>query len=269
MSHYVIGDIQGCYDELQSLLSLIAFNESKDRLWITGDLVNRGPKSLEVLRFFENLSEQHQIVLGNHDLHLLAVAYGVAQSKPGDTLDAILNAPDRARLLDWLRYRPLLAYDQELNCVMTHAGIPPLWDVAQARRLALEVEASLRSSAPGAFFEHMYGNQPDQWRDDLVGFERLRCITNFFTRMRFCHADGRLDLRYKGEIAHKPADLYPWFDLPNRMLVKEKILFGHWAALNGKTDLPDVIALDTGCVWGNQLTAMRLEDGQVFRVSCG
>lgn len=269
MSNYVIGDIQGCYDELQSLLGLIHFNKTTDRLWITGDLVNRGPKSLDVLRFFKTLGSQHQIVLGNHDLHLLAVSLGVAQPKPGDTLDAILGAPDREELLEWLRHCSLLKHDKALNCVMTHAGIPPMWGLAQAKSLALEVEAILHGDNPKVFFEHMYGNQPDLWRDDLAGFERLRCITNYLTRMRFCYADGRLDLNYKGEIAGKPTDLYPWFELPNRMFINEKILFGHWAALNGKTGLSDVIALDTGCVWGNKLTALRLEDMQVFTTVCG
>ncbi|MHB1220918.1 MAG: symmetrical bis(5'-nucleosyl)-tetraphosphatase [Gammaproteobacteria bacterium] len=268
MSNYVIGDIQGCFDELQTLLRHIDFNKESDRLWITGDLVNRGPQSLEVLRFFKELGGSHKIVLGNHDLHLLAVAFGVAERKVDDTFDAILAAPDREELIDWLRNRALLQYDKELNCIMTHAGIPPVWTLTQTRELALEVEAVLHGATPVFFLKAMYGNQPEQWRDNLMGMERLRCITNYLTRMRFCYADGRLDLSYKGEIAGKPADLYPWFELPNREPIKERILFGHWAALNGKTGLSDVYALDTGCVWGNSLTALRLEDGERFSVSC-
>lgn len=268
MSHYVIGDVQGCFDELQALLRHIHFNKESDRLWVTGDLVNRGPQSLEVLRFFKALGDSHKIVLGNHDLHLLAVAFDVAQPRAEDTFDAILAAPDRKELIDWLRHRSLLHHDKELNCVMTHAGIAPVWTLPQARELALEVEAVLHGDTPDFFLKAMYGNLPEQWRDNLAGMERLRCITNYLTRMRFCYADGRLDLSYKGEIAGKPADLYPWFELPSRIPIKERILFGHWAALNGKTGLPDVYALDTGCVWGNHLTALRLEDGKCFSVSC-
>ena len=268
MSHYVIGDVQGCFDELQALLRHIHFDQSSDTLWITGDLVNRGPQSLEVLRFFKALGASHKIVLGNHDLHLLAVAFGVAQPKAEDTFDAILAAPDRDELIDWLRRRSLLHYDQELNCVMTHTGLPPIWTLSKARQLALEVEAVLHGETPAFFLKAMYGNQPAQWDDHLVGMERLRCITNYLTRMRFCDVNGRLDLSYKGEIVGKPADLYPWFELPSRLAIKERIVFGHWAALNGKTGLPDIYALDTGCVWGGSLTALRLEDGECFSVSC-
>lgn len=268
MSTYAIGDIQGCFDELQQLLTLIQFDEAKDTLWFTGDLVNRGPYSLEVLRFIKALGERHITVLGNHDLHLLAVAYGVKSLHKDDTLDAILAAPDKQELLDWLRHRPVLHHDKAKDCVMVHAGLAPPWTLNQAKLLAQEVEATLRGKTPEFFFQHMYGNQPDHWDVNLAGVERLRCIVNYLTRMRFCYADGRLDLSYKGEIAGKPKDLFPWFDV-ERVNANVKIIFGHWAALGGKTDAPNVYALDTGCVWGNRLTAMRLEDEKRFAVKCG
>lgn len=268
MSTYAIGDIQGCFAELEKLLAKINFNADKDILWFTGDLVNRGPHSLEVLRFVKALGEKHVIVLGNHDLHLLAVAYGVRNLHQEDNLDEILAAPDKHELLDWLRHRPLLHYDKLTGYVMTHAGLAPQWSLHQARMLAREVEEILHGHSPEVFFKNMYANQPDLWTDSLSGFERWRCIINFLTRMRFCYANGRLDLSYKGEIAGKPEDLIPWFDVPNRKNANDKIIFGHWAALNGKTDTPNIYPLDTGCVWGNGLTAMRLEDEMRFKVDC-
>lgn len=268
MATYAIGDIQGCFAELEKLLAQIDFNPERDTLWFTGDLVNRGPRSLETLRFVKALGEKHITVLGNHDLHLLAAASGLRATHRGDTLDKILAAPDKNELIDWLRHRPLLHYDKSTRFVMTHAGLAPAWTLAQARKLANEVEVVLRGNSPDVFFKNMYGNQPDRWDEKLAGFERLRCIINFFTRMRFCHADGRLDLSYKGEIAGKPRELIPWFDVPDRVNANEKIIFGHWAALGGKADVPNVYPLDTGCVWGNCLTAMRLEDEQRFSVRC-
>jgi len=269
MTIYAIGDIQGCFVELEKLLLEIAFDQQKDTLWFTGDLVNRGPRSLEVLRFVKALGEKHIIVLGNHDLHLLAVAYGVQQQHRGDTLDAILHAEDKQELLDWLRHRPLLYYDKATQFVLTHAGLAPSWRLSEARALAQEVETMLKGDSPEFFLAKMYGNQPDHWDDQLTGIERWRCIINYLTRMRFCYADGRLDLSYKGEIAGKPNELIPWFDVPNRANANEKIIFGHWAALGGKTHAPHLYALDTGCVWGNCLTAMRLDDGKRFSVKCG
>ncbi|TAK77056.1 MAG: symmetrical bis(5'-nucleosyl)-tetraphosphatase [Gammaproteobacteria bacterium] len=266
MTTYAIGDVQGCFAPLQHLLAHISFDPAQDTLWFTGDLVNRGPQSLEVLRFVKTLGDKHKTVLGNHDLHLLAVAYGVRTLHPADTLDAILTAPDREELIDWLRHRPLLHEDQEY--VMTHAGLAPEWDREQARLLAQEVEVVLRSETPALFLEQMYGNKPDRWDDQLTGIERLRCITNYFTRMRFCDADGRLDLNYKGDMAGKPKDLIPWFEVKNRANADVKIIFGHWAALDGKADAPNVYPLDTGCVWGNCLTALRLEDKKRFAVKC-
>jgi bis(5'-nucleosyl)-tetraphosphatase (symmetrical) len=265
MATYAIGDVQGCFAALQKLLAHIHFNPASDTLWFTGDLVNRGPQSLAVLRFVKDLGEKHITVLGNHDLHLLAVAYGKAQERKGDTLHDILHASDKDELIQWLRMRPLLHEDK---FVMTHAGLAPVWTLEKARMLAREVEAVLRSDALDILLANMYGNQPDLWQDGLVGIERLRCIINYFTRMRFCHADGRLDLTYKGELAGKPQDLLPWFDVPQRVNAQEKIIFGHWAALGGKTSTANVYPLDTGCVWGNALTALRLEDEKRFSVGC-
>lgn len=269
MTTYAIGDIQGCFVELGALLETIHFNPEKDCLWFTGDLVNRGPRSLDVLRFVKSLGAAQFTVLGNHDLHLLARAYDVQLPRRDDTLDDILSAHDKIELIEWLRHRPLLHYDKTLDYVMTHAGLAPAWSLETARQLAQEVEVLLRGESPELFLKNMYGNTPDHWDENLSGFERYRCITNFLTRMRFCFADGRLDLAYKGEIAGKPNELIPWFDVPNRVNANEKIIFGHWAALNGKTDAPNIYALDTGCVWGNCLTAMRLDDGMRVSVKCG
>lgn len=269
MSTYAIGDVQGCFVELQNLLAHIEFNAEHDTLWFTGDLVNRGPRSLDVLRFIKKLGDKHVVVLGNHDLHLLAVAYGTRQPGRYDTLEEILNANDKIELLEWLRHRPLLHHDKHLNSVMVHAGLAPAWTQQQAILLAQEVEVVLRGNTPEFFLKHMYGNDPDFWDDKLTGMERLRVITNFLTRLRFCYADGRIDLNYKGEIAGKPQDLIPWFDVADRANASVNIVFGHWAALNGKTSVPHIFALDTGCVWGNCLTALRLEDQKRFSVKCG
>lgn len=269
MAIYAIGDIQGCFAEFKKLLSKIAFDQQTDTLWLTGDLVNRGPQSLEVLRFVKALGDKHITVLGNHDLNLLAVAYGVRNRRDGDTIDDILKAPDKSELLDWLRHRPLLYYDKTTKFVMSHAGLAPSWSLHEAKILANEVEKILQSDAPEFFLKQMYGNQPDHWGPHLVGVERWRCIINYLTRMRFCYADGRLDLSYKGEIAGKPTALVPWFEMENRVNANEKIIFGHWAALGGKTNLPNLYPLDTGCVWGNCLTAMRIEDGKRFSIKCG
>jgi bis(5'-nucleosyl)-tetraphosphatase (symmetrical) len=269
MTTYAIGDVQGCFAELQILLTQLKFNPEVDTLWFTGDLVNRGPQSLEVLRYVKRLGAKHKVVLGNHDLHLIAVAYGARKLHAGDTLDEVLSAPDSDELIYWLRHLPLFYRDKQSGCLLVHAGLAPTWSAAEARELAAEVEKVLHGETPEFFLQQMYGNEPNQWRDELSGIERLRCIINYFTRMRFCHADGSLDLSYKGEIAGKPDDLIPWFDVPDRKNANEKIIFGHWAALNGKTNSPFLCALDTGCVWGNCLTAMRVEDGERFSVKCG
>lgn len=269
MATYIIGDIQGCFAEFQALLAKIQFDSYADTLWLTGDLVNRGPSSLAVLRFVRGLGDKHITVLGNHDLHLLAVAYGVRDVHQNDTLAEILSAPDRDELIQWLLQRQLLHYDATKNIVLVHAGLAPMWTLNQAQTLAHEVETVLRGDTPALFLQQMYGNEPNYWDDKLTGVERLRCITNYLTRMRFCHANGQLDLTYKGQIAGKPDDVMPWFAVPHRVNINAKIMFGHWAALGGETHVANVYALDTGCVWGNCLTAMRLEDEMRFSVRCG
>ena len=266
MATYAIGDIQGCYRELMTLLDRIAFG-ADDLLWLTGDLVNRGPDSLQVLRFVHQLGEQVQTVLGNHDLHLLAVHYGFASCKRKDTLEPILQAPDRDQLLAWLQRQPLLIDDQERGYAMCPPGIPPQWSLKQARQYAGEVEQVLNSTLASEYFRHMYGNHPDTWHDEVKSWERLRLITNYLTRMRFVRADGKLDFSAKGGRDTCPEGFAPWFDLPRERPLKRTLLFGHWAAL-GSTGLEQIIALDTGCIWGNQLTALRLEDGAIFNCDC-
>lgn len=267
MSTYVIGDVQGCYDKLQALLKKIHFNLAKDRLWFTGDLVNRGSDSLATLRFVKSLQEKAITVLGNHDLYLLAVADGTQPLKKSDTFQAILQAEDCQALMAWLIRRPLLHHDQRLGFTLTHAGIAPAWDLKQAQALALEVETTLQSQARLNLLSKMYGDEPKCWHNQLSGMDRLRCIINYFTRMRFCDQQGCLNLDYKGEIENAPAGLIPWFKLKNRKMQKQNIVFGHWAALRGITNTAHVFAVDTGCVWGEQLTAMCLETGE--RVSVG
>jgi bis(5'-nucleosyl)-tetraphosphatase (symmetrical) len=265
MSTYAIGDIQGCLTPLLQLLEKIQFNPVADTLWFTGDLVNRGPQSLETLRFIKKLGNKHRIVLGNHDLHLLAIAHGHTGRKE-DTLKPILAADDREELLTWLLQQPLLHYEN--NYIMVHAGLAASWDVATAQQLAREVETVLQGPDATGFFQHMYGNEPNQWSEDLKGWDRLRCITNFFTRARFCHADGSLELTTKGKVEDTQT-LMPWFQVPDRKTIETKIIFGHWAALSGITNTANVFALDTGCVWGHCLTAMRLDDEERVSVTCG
>src|SRR3990167_4877680 len=268
MAIYAIGDIQGCYTAFIRLLDLIQFDDHQDRLWFTGDLVNRSPQSLEVLRFIKSLGSTHQVVLGNHDLHLLAIAYGIKLLRPLDTFQDVLNAPDRDELIEWLRTCPLLHYDASLNMVMVHAGFSPVWTLKKAQQLAREVEEVLQSESANLFLQNMYGNEPDSWDDALQGKERWRCITNYLTRVRLCDISGCIDLSYKGKLKDKPAHLIPWFDIKNRSSCDVKIIFGHWAALGGQADVPNVYPLDTGCVWGNCLTAMRLSDEKRFSVPC-
>lgn len=267
MATYAIGDVQGCLQPLENLLQKINFSQA-DKLWFTGDLVNRGPQSLATLRYIKNLGAQQQIVLGNHDLHLLACAQQKHVGWPEDTLTDILTAPDRIDLLEWLSAQPLLHHDAKLGFTLVHAGFAAHWDLATAQRLAKEVETVLQSEARGEFLQHMYGNQPNQWDEKLTGWERLRCITNYLTRARFCHPDGSLELKTKENINPAQTHLLPWFKLPERASAKLKIIFGHWAALGGITETENIFALDTGCVWGFCLTAMRLEDGKRFSVAC-
>jgi bis(5'-nucleosyl)-tetraphosphatase (symmetrical) len=258
MPVYAIGDVQGCYRALRALLAEIRFDPAQDRLWFTGDLVNRGPQSLEVLRLVRDLGDRAVCVLGNHDLHLLAVAAGAASLKKHDTLDQVLAAPDRDELLQWLRSRPLLHHDEELGYTLIHAGLLPPWDLAAARRLAREVETALQSDAHGDLFKHMYGDLPDRWNEHLRGFERLRVCVNAFTRLRYCDLDGGMDLRFKGSPGTQPVDMLPWFLVPTRRSRDLQIIFGHWSTL-GRWRGNGVVCLDSGCLWGGSLTAARLD----------
>jgi len=261
MPTYAIGDIQGCCDEFEQLLERLRFDPAQDRLWLVGDLVNRGPRSLDVLRLVRNLGSAVTTVLGNHDLHLLAAALTSGeQLKPQDTLGEILAAPDRDELLQWLRHQPLLHHDDSLGYTMIHAGLAPQWDFAQARACAAELEAALRDDeASIELFAQMYGDRPDCWSNELQGVERLRFITNCFTRLRFCYDDGRLALKHKGTIADAPAELVPWFRVPSRRTRELRIVCGHWSAL-GYHDGDGVLSIDTGCVWGSTLCAIRLDE---------
>jgi bis(5'-nucleosyl)-tetraphosphatase (symmetrical) len=265
MSTYVVGDIQGCYQELQQMLQLVAFDPKKDQLWLVGDLVNRGADSLSVLRLIKSMGDAAITVLGNHDLHLLAVAAGVAELHHSDTLNEILQAPDREELLTWLRHQRMLHVQD--NVVLLHAGLLPQWTVPQAQQLAQEVEQALRGDDYVTLLQKMYGNTPNHWDETLTGYERLRVITNSLTRMRICTAEGEMQFKFKGELADVPAGYLPWFDLPQRASADATVVFGHWSAL-GLINRPNVIALDTGCLWGGNLTAIRLEDRKLFQVKC-
>ena len=265
MTTYAIGDVQGCFDELQSLLEKIGFDSTIDRLWFTGDLVNRGPKSLEVLRFVKDLADRAVTVLGNHDLHLLAVEAGVRKPRHNDTFAEILAAPDAEELLRWLRHRPLFHYERSSGYVLVHAGLPPQWNLDMAQACAREVETVLQSPGHVDFIKNMYGNEPDQWAESLSGWDRLRFITNCFTRMRYCDPDGRLALDEKGAPGTQPDNYLPWFELWDHTVEDISIIFGHWSTL-GSCHQPGFYALDTGCVWGGTLTAMRL-DNRPQRVS--
>ena len=268
MSDYAIGDLQGCLGAFDCLLEKIGFNADRDRLFLAGDLVNRGPDSLGTLRRVHALRDNVHTVLGNHDLHLLAVANGTTHSKRKDTLSEILDAPDRTELLGWLQQQALLIALPEHNAVMTHAGIPPLWSLEQASQRAAEVETVLRSDSADAFFTHMYGNTPAGWDEQLSGTDRWRVITNHFTRMRFVDQAGELDLTSKGEPDQPPVGFMPWFQHPRRVLTDTRVLFGHWAALEGHSGVDKVDALDTGCVWGGTLTALRLDDQVRIQCDC-
>jgi bis(5'-nucleosyl)-tetraphosphatase (symmetrical) len=265
MAIYAVGDIQGCHAELVQMLDRIAFDQAKDTLWLVGDLVNRGPGSLEVLRLVKSLGDSAITVLGNHDLHLLAVAAGTSELHRTDTLDEILKAPDCEELLYWLRHQKLL-HEQD-GYVLVHAGLLPKWSVAQAASLAREVEAALRSDDYATFLARMYGNTPHEWDDDLDGYKRLRVIVNAFTRMRICTKEGEMEFRFKGEVENIPAGYLPWFEVPKRASRGATVIVGHWSAL-GLLVRKDVIALDTGCLWGGPMSAIRLEDRQLFQVSC-
>jgi bis(5'-nucleosyl)-tetraphosphatase (symmetrical) len=268
MPRYAIGDIQGCYDELRSLLKELPFREDCDELWFVGDLVNRGPRSLEVLRFVRALADNAVVVLGNHDLHLLAVAFGAERKlRPSDTLAPVLAAADRDSLLDWLIARPL-AHEAE-NDLLVHAGLVPQWTVPQTLQLAAEVERELQRD-PARVFSQMYGNNPDRWDDGLTGAARYRFVINTLTRLRYCTADGVVDLGPKDAPGRVPPPLRPWFDVPSRMSRGTRIICGHWSTL-GLVRRADLLALDTGCVWGGALTAVALDGaraGTLWSIPC-
>ncbi len=270
MALYLIGDVQGCDGALERLLDAVAFSPSRDRLVLLGDLVNRGPASLAVLRRAMALGDAVACLLGNHDLHLLAVSQGVRKPHRSDTVGDILAAPDRDALLDWLRHRPLAL--QERGVLMVHAGVLPQWTAGQALRLAGEVERVLQGADWHVFMHQMYGNQPDQWHDGLQGAARLRVIVNALTRLRFCSADGRMEFESKDAAgASAPLGFMPWFDVPGRRTASDVVAFGHWSML-GWMDRPDVLSLDTGCVWGGALSAVRVgatpRDIELFQVRC-
>jgi bis(5'-nucleosyl)-tetraphosphatase (symmetrical) len=268
MSIYWVGDIQGCNAPLGRLLEQVDFSPSRDTLYVLGDLVNRGPESAGVLRCLMGLGAAVQCVLGNHDLHLLAVAAGAGRLKPRDTLDDILQAPDRTAMLDWLRHQRMAI--QAHGVLIVHAGVLPGWSVQQTLVLAAEVECVLRGPDLPDFLHQMYGNAPAAWRDDLVGMDRLRVIVNALTRLRFCSADGVMEFAAKEGAHAAPDGFMPWFDVPGRQTAGAVVAFGHWSTLGG-LQRPDVWALDTGCVWGGCLSAMRLaQDGQreLIQVKC-
>jgi bis(5'-nucleosyl)-tetraphosphatase (symmetrical) len=265
MATYAIGDVQGCFSAMQRLLDKIRFDAARDRLWFVGDLVNRGPDSLAILRFVKNLGERAITVLGNHDLHLLMVAEGCAKPLKNDTLQEVLEAPDRKELLDWLRcQRMMYASD---GFVMVHAGLLPSWSVEKALSLAREVEDALRGENYRELVERMYGNHPPQWRDDLTGIDRLRVIINAMTRLRVCTEQGVMEFAHKGKPENAPHGYLPWYDVPGRVNRDATIICGHWSAL-GLFLRDNLLALDTGCLWGGNLSAVCLENRRVFQVSC-
>jgi len=261
---FAIGDIQGCYDEFMQLLDKIKFEPSSDELWIAGDLINRGPKSLETLNYIYSIKSSVKVVLGNHDLHFLAVASGARQKKKSDSFNNIFEFSGADNLIHWLQQQPLIHHDQKRGYAMVHAGIPPQWDISTAKAYADEVQQVLTSEQSKEFYEHMYGNHPDTWSDSLVGMERLRTITNYFTRMRFCTKNGQVDLINKHDPTHSPSGYKPWFEFKSQ-LSHEKIIFGHWASLMGKVTTPNIFGVDTGCVWGEHLTALKLDSDKCYR----
>jgi bis(5'-nucleosyl)-tetraphosphatase (symmetrical) len=265
MATYAVGDIQGCYTSFSHLLEAIGFSPVRDRLWMVGDLINRGPDSLAVLRWAKRHEAAVEVVLGNHDLHTLAVAEGFVAANRNDTLDELLAAPDREPLLEWLRGRKMA--HAEGDYLMVHAGVLPQWRAQDTVTLAAEVEQVLRGRDYRFFLSRMYGNDPDHWQPELRGMGRLRVITNALTRLRVCSAEGRMDFRFKGELPDVPAGLFPWFEVPGRRSADVTLIFGHWSALG--LQLRDrLVALDTGCLWGGRLSALRLEDRRLYQVPC-
>jgi bis(5'-nucleosyl)-tetraphosphatase (symmetrical) len=267
MSTYAIGDIQGCCKHLKQLLKSIHFNENKDKLWVAGDLVARGKYSLETLRFIYNLNSQ--VVLGNHDINLLAIVAKKRKLRANDNLEALLNASDCQKLINWLRRRPLLHYDKKFNLMMVHAGLPPQWDLKSAKKYAHEVEQVLAGKHYISYLAHVFGDKPDIWSENLKSWDRLRFITSCFTRIRYCDTNGRLLMEDKlaPNINKTNKNLHAWFRHPKRASKNVGIIFGHWASLGHHTE-KNIYALDSGCVWGGELTALRLEDKKVFQIKC-
>lgn len=283
MSTYVIGDIHGCFDELCKLLKFIKYSQQKDTLLFTGDIINGGPKSIDTLAFIKSLGNKTICILGNHDLALLSMYKNpdLNLTKINDLtknnqeiiekrnqFHNILQHPDAKLLLEWLIHRPLLHFMPEFNVLLIHAGLYPFWSLEEVISLAAQAENILQSKDGGEFFKNMYGNMPDKWDDSLTGWDRIRFIINSITRMRFCNEEGRLELKTKGPISTTPKGYKPWFEIPNAKANDIKIIFGHWSALVGKTNCKNAISLDTGCIWGGSLSAMRLEDNKLFQVSC-
>ncbi|MBW7862172.1 MAG: symmetrical bis(5'-nucleosyl)-tetraphosphatase [Rhodocyclaceae bacterium] len=267
MACYAVGDVQGCHDELRSLLDLCKFDPAVDRLWLVGDLVNRGPDSAGVLRFVRSLGAAAVVVLGNHDLYLVKVASSPAVSrKRHDTLQDVLDAPDRDELIDWLRTQPLMHVDGSFALV--HAGLLPCWSIERAASLAREVEAVLAGPDWRDFMQHLWGNRPAVWHDALIGYERYRVVVNAMTRMRFCSLSGSIEFDAKGPPESAPPGHLPWFEHPDRASRDATVVFGHWSALGFRRG-PDYLALDSGCVWGGTMTAVRLEDRMAFQVAAG
>lgn len=265
MAIYAIGDVQGCCDELEQLLTNLRIDADRDEVWFVGDLVNRGPRSLDTLRLVRSLGRTATVVLGNHDIHLIALASGNRSRARDRELADVLDAPDGHELVDWLRHRPLAHYRPELNTLMVHAGVPPQWDPLLTVKLAREVEQALRGGQCAEYIRDLYGEQPDRWLPTLAGQDRLRFITNCLTRMRYCEADGRLDLKENCAPGLQAAGLRPWFDLPGRQTAMVRVVFGHWASL-GLLQRDNLLCIDTGCVWGRKLTAVRL-DGPARTIS--
>jgi len=268
MATYAIGDIQGCNAELTRLLDHLGFSATRDRLWLVGDLVNRGPDSLEVLRFVKGLGERAITVLGNHDLHLVMQSAGYGKVSGEDTLAPVLSAPDRDELLAWLRARPLFHVEDEY--AMVHAGLLPQWDVVQARDLSDETSAALTAPGYRDFLAHMWGSEPTAWRADLQGWDRLRVVVNAMTRMRFCTPEGVMEFRApgaKGPPDRGPDGCLPWYEVPGRRSADHMLICGHWSALGFRRE-KNLLALDSGCLWGGCLTAVRLEDRRVFQLPC-
>jgi bis(5'-nucleosyl)-tetraphosphatase (symmetrical) len=265
MATYAIGDIQGCFHSFQSLLKKIQFNPALDNLWLVGDLINRGSGSLEVLRWVFDHQSSIVSVLGNHDLHTLVVAEGFVNAHRSDTIQPLLDAPDADTLLSWLRHQPLLHFANDH--LMVHAGLLPAWTPSQAQLLGQEVHQALCADNYREFLKHMYGNQPVQWDEALNGWDRLRVITNAMTRLRICSQAGEMEFKFKGELSNRPAGYVPWFEIAGRASADTPVIFGHWSAL-GLHMANNVYALDTGCLWGGALTALRVDDKAVFQVPC-